>query len=79
MTNVIYVGLKKYLEDAHEIIEIPEEIIHNITAICYHLERAKEIQDNFDGKNIEEVDREMNYHNQKAFSKLADILPTLWY
>ncbi len=79
LTDVIYFGLKQYLENAKEIIEVPEDMVNDIIAICYHLERAKEIQDNFDGKNIEEVDKEMNYHNKKAFSKLADILPTLWY
>lgn len=79
LTNVIYFGLKQYLTNAKEIVDIPKDTVDKIISICYHLERAKEIQNNFDGANIEEVDEKMNTHNKLAFTALADILPTLWY
>lgn len=79
LTNVIYFGLKQYLENAKEIIKVPEDMVNDIIAICYHFERVKEIQENFEGRDIEEADERMRLHNQKAFSILADILPALWY
>ena len=79
LINVIYFGLKQYLTNAEEIAEMPEQTKDKIHEICYHIKEARAIEDNFEGKDIEKMFNEMNYHNKIAFSILADILPTLWY
>ena len=79
LINIIYFGLKQYLAKAEEIAEIPEQTKHKIYEICYHIKEAQAIKDTFEGKDIEKMFYEMNYHNKIAFSLLADILPTLWY